>query len=89
LGCYIPQKQASNVPLNGIPAVFNQKRFAHSVEEASFDIVPYKLHLLTEGPAEKTTLTRKDGLDHYRDLVSYIQIKKVFIFDSISLIRVI
>jgi len=83
LGCYIPQKQASNVPLNGIPAVFNQKRFAHSVEEASFDIVPYKLHLLTEGPAEKTTLTRKDGLDHYRDLVSSIQIKKEFIFDSI------
>jgi pantothenate kinase-related protein Tda10 len=51
-----------------VPSV--QKRFAHSVEEAEFDIHPYQLHILEEGPAEKATLTRKDGLSHYKELVT-------------------
>lgn len=51
------------------PGVNTQKRFAHTVEEAQFDIVPYKLHALTEGPPEKATLTRKEALQNYRDLV--------------------
>jgi hypothetical protein len=54
--------------------VSGQKRFAHSVEEASFDVVPFKLHLLNEGPLEKAALTRKDALEHYRDLVRLLQI---------------
>lgn len=47
-----------------------QKRFAHTVEEAEFEILPYKLHLLAEGPAEKASLTRKDALNQYKELVS-------------------
>jgi len=52
----------------------SQKRFAHTAEEASFEIVPYKLHNLTQGPEEKATITRKDALNYYRDLV---RIKKL------------
>ena len=67
--------QIANAPVaaNGaaaLPATSGQKRFAHSVEEASFDVVPYKLHLLTEGPELKVSLTRTNALEHYRDLVS-------------------
>ena len=39
---------------------------AHSVEEATFDIQPYKLHLLEEGPKTTTTLTRTEALEYYR-----------------------
>jgi hypothetical protein len=53
-----------------VPSV--QKRFAHTVEEAEFDIHPYQLHILEEGPAEKATLTRKDALSHYKELVTNI-----------------
>jgi hypothetical protein len=60
-----------------IPSVV--KRFAHTVEDASFDIHPFKLHLLQEGPLEKASLNRKDGLEHYKDLVNLKTNHKRFI----------
>ena len=41
----------------------------HTVEEATFDIQPYKLHLLDSGPATTSTLTRPDALQFYEDMV--------------------
>jgi len=38
--------------------------------ESSFDWQPYKLHLLDEGPATTTTLTREEGLRLYREMVT-------------------
>lgn len=48
------------------PSARGRRGMAHSVEEATFDIQPYKLHLLEEGPATTTTLTRADALAYYR-----------------------
>merc|ERR1711963_265172 len=47
----------------------DQSRNAHTVEEASFEIQPYKLHLLESGPAESVTLTRDEALKYYKDMV--------------------
>jgi len=40
-----------------------------TVEEATFDIQPCKLHLLDSGPPDTATLTRTDGLKLYEDMV--------------------
>jgi len=45
------------------------KNMSNLVEEATFDIEPYTLHLLEEGPPQTTTLTREDGLKYYKDMV--------------------
>jgi len=45
------------------------KRFAHSVEEASFTIDPCDLHALDEGPKTECSLTRADALQYYKDMV--------------------
>jgi len=45
-------------------------RHAHTVEEASFDVSPFKLHILDQGPNSSTTLTREDALHYYRQMVS-------------------
>jgi len=45
-------------------------RAAHTVEEATFDIVPFKLHLLDQGPNEKAVLTRQEALTYYRQMVT-------------------
>ena len=45
------------------------KRFAHSVEEASFTIDPCDLHALDEGPKTECSLTRADALKYYKDMV--------------------
>ena len=47
----------------------DQSHNAHTVEEASFEIQPYKLHLLESGPAESVTLTRDEALKYYKDMV--------------------
>lgn len=47
-----------------------QKGFAHSVEEASFDINPYSLHRLTEGPPTSATLTREEAMQYYHNMVT-------------------
>lgn len=39
------------------------------VNEATFDIEPFKLHLLEQGPATTTSLTREDALSYYKDMV--------------------
>ena len=44
--------------------------FAHSVEEATFDFDPCKLHILTEGPGTSTTLTREEALKYYHQMVT-------------------
>ena len=62
----------ATVQLNAAALPSVQKRFAHSVEEAEFEVLPFKLHLLKEGPEEKAKLTRKDALSHYRDLVTIL-----------------
>ena len=46
-----------------------RKGFAHSVEEASFDMEPCVLHILNEGPSSSATLTREDALKYYYDMV--------------------
>jgi len=38
--------------------------------EGTFDYHPYKLHLLDEGPATSTTLSREEGLRLYREMVT-------------------
>ena len=43
------------------------KAFAST--EASFDLDPYKLHLLDTAPNASTTVTRDDALKYYRDMV--------------------
>lgn len=45
------------------------KNMSNLVEEATFDLEPYKLHLLEEGPPQTATLTREDGLKYYKDMV--------------------
>lgn len=45
------------------------KNMSNTVEEATFDIEPYKLHLLEEGPPQTATLTREDALKYYKDMV--------------------
>lgn len=46
------------------------KRFAHTVDEATFEIQPYKLHKLDTGPKESSVLTRDDALAWYRQMVA-------------------
>jgi len=41
-----------------------------TVQEASFDYHPYKLHRLDSGPATSTTLTRDDALKYYHEMVT-------------------
>jgi len=43
---------------------------AHTVEEATFAIDPCDLHILEEGPAIETVLTRTDALKYYSDMVT-------------------
>ena len=43
---------------------------AHTVEEATFAIDPCDLHILEEGPATETVLTRTDALKYYKDMVT-------------------
>merc|ERR1739846_77569 len=45
------------------------KHMSNTVEEATFDIEPYKLHLLEQGPPQSAILTREDGLKYYKDMV--------------------
>merc|ERR1711992_111608 len=45
------------------------KQMSNVVEEATFDIEPYKLHLLEQGPPQSAILTREDGLKYYKDMV--------------------
>lgn len=43
-----------------------QNQLSSTVSEATFDITPYKLHLLDEGPKTSTVLTREDALKYYK-----------------------
>ena len=43
---------------------------ASTVEEATFTIDPCDLHILEEGPKTETTLTRKDALHYYKEMVT-------------------
>merc|ERR1711962_1589350 len=52
--------------LSSLFATADQSRSAHTVEEAKFEIQPFKLHLLESGPAEEATLTREDALNYYK-----------------------
>merc|ERR1712226_410517 len=55
--------------LTSLFATADQSRSAHTVEEASFDIQPFKLHLLENGPSEKATITRDEALHYYKQMV--------------------
>merc|ERR1712038_1898289 len=55
--------------LSSLFATADQSRSAHTVEEAKFEIQPFKLHLLESGPAEEATLTREDALNYYKQMV--------------------
>lgn len=63
--------------LSSLFASRDHLRSAHTVEESTFDIVPYKLHLLDEGPAEKAVLTREDALKYYRQMVTVRRMESV------------
>merc|ERR1712226_936764 len=54
--------------LTSLFATADQSRSAHTVEEASFDIQPFKLHLLENGPSEKATITRDEALHYYKQM---------------------
>jgi len=41
-----------------------------TVQEATFDYHPFKLHRLEQGPATSTTLTRDDALKYYHEMVT-------------------
>jgi len=41
-----------------------------TVQEATFDYHPFKLHRLEQGPATATTLTRDDALKYYHEMVT-------------------
>lgn len=41
-----------------------------SVESATLDIEPYKLHRLEVGPNTTTTLSREDALQYFSDMVT-------------------
>jgi len=41
-----------------------------TVQEATFDYHPFKLHRLETGPATSTTLSREDALKYYLDMVT-------------------
>jgi len=47
-----------------------QKNEMSTVQEATFDYHPYKLHRLEEGPATSTTLTRDEALRIYHEMVT-------------------
>ena len=40
------------------------------VEDASFTIDPCELHILEDGPKTETSLTRKDALHYYKQMVT-------------------
>merc|ERR1712029_136493 len=63
------QLTSKSKSLSSIFATADQSRSAHTVEEASFSIQPFKLHLLESGPAEEVTLTREDALNYYKSMV--------------------
>ena len=46
------------------------KHMSNLIDEARFDIEPYKLHLLEEGPPQSAILTRQEGLQYYKDMVT-------------------
>lgn len=48
----------------------NQKNDMSTVQEATFDYHPYKLHRLEDGPATSTTLSRDDALKIYHEMVT-------------------
>lgn len=48
----------------------NQKNEMSTVQEATFDYHPYKLHRLETGPPTSTTVTRDDALKIYHDMVT-------------------
>lgn len=50
-----------------VPA--SMRALSGQVNEATFDIEPFKLHLLEQGPATTTSLTREDALSYYKDMV--------------------
>ncbi|TRY76326.1 hypothetical protein TCAL_03862 [Tigriopus californicus] len=45
------------------------RSLSSQVNEASFEIEPFKLHLLESGPATTTSLTRDEALAYYKDMV--------------------
>lgn len=47
-----------------------QKNDMSTVQEATFDYHPYKLHRLETGPATSVSLTREDALKYYHDMVT-------------------
>lgn len=56
--------------LGGLFGGSSQKNDMSTVQEASFDYHPYKLHRLEEGPTTSTTLTRDEALKYYHEMVT-------------------
>merc|ERR1712042_187399 len=56
--------------LGGLFGKSESKNDMSTVQEATFDYHPYKLHRLETGPATQTTLTREDALKYYLDMVT-------------------
>ena len=48
----------------------SQKNEISTVQEATFDYHPYKLHRLETGPATSTLLTREEALKYYHQMVT-------------------
>ncbi|XP_023340380.1 probable pyruvate dehydrogenase E1 component subunit alpha, mitochondrial, partial [Eurytemora carolleeae] len=48
----------------------SQKNEMSTVQEATFDYHPYKLHRLETGPATSTLLTRDEALKYYHQMVT-------------------
>merc|ERR1712121_156372 len=56
--------------LGGLFGKSESKNEMSTVQEATFDYHPFKLHRLETGPATQTTLTRDDALKYYLDMVT-------------------
>jgi len=63
--------------LSSLFASRDSLRSAHTVEESTFDIVPYKLHQLDEGPSQSAVLSREEALHYYRQMVTVRRMESV------------
>ncbi|WAR07517.1 ODPA-like protein [Mya arenaria] len=45
--------------------------------EATFETEPYKLHKLTEGPSRTVTMTKEEGMQFYREMVTIRRLETV------------
>jgi len=66
----VGNRNSSFLGVSGLFGKSESKNDMSTVQEATFDYHPYKLHRLETGPATQTTLTREDALKYYLDMVT-------------------